>query len=972
MAKLKPWYLLLDPREDLRENRPLDASQFAVHLDHVRDGRAHEVYRDPVQFFGRTYFTGSLLNLCAEVQRRLSGIQVETSAVFNMVTQFGGGKTHALTALYHLALAGPDAKKWKGVDSILRQAKVDRVPQARVGVFVGTEFDVLVGRGVAGEPTRHTPWGELAWQLGGAKTFKAVAEHDAKGISPAGQALQAMLPDGPTLILMDELVNYASRWRKQGQRDELYNFLHILSEEARARRDMVLCVSIPKSVELEMNPEDQRDHEAFKKILDRLGKAVTMSADVEAAEIVRRRLFEWEGFPDEAKKVVTTYSDWVQQHKSEIAGIDPATAADAFRASYPFHPSVLSVFERKWQSLPRFQRTRGVLRLLAQWVARTFHEKSGAPLITLGSAPLDDPWFRTALFEQLGEERLEVPVMTDVCGRKDSHAVRLDREASESIRKMRLHQRVATVVFFESNGGQSQGRAEATKPEIKSALGDPDVNLADVDQVLEGLESSAFYLTWERERYRFSLTPNLNQVLVSRRAGVTQKAIDERLRKETERLFKEGSKEFDRRFFPERSNDVPDRPHLTLVVMGVETPFGEATTAKKLEEFTKDCGHSGRAFKTALVFALPTGVSVLRDATRNLLAWEDVDDDAETKKRLDDSQRRQLTQAVGRAKADLKEALFRAYRYLTLLGKDNKLQDVDLGQLTSSAGVLVDLMKNALVERDEVTDAVGPMKIVKSWPALTEWSTRAVRDAFFASPTLPRLLNPDSIKQTIAKGVSEKLLGLARRQPGGQLVLDRFGVTTIEADVEIEDDLFLLRAEDAKKLLEPPRLARLTIRPERAATTPGEKVSFTLVGTDQYGQTFAVPPANWKATGGSIDLGVFTAASEPGSFSVEATVGALVATAEVRVVVKGAGGGDGGHADDEGGKRVLRWSGRVPPQKWTQFYTRVLSRFGNSPDLKIEVKFELAADQERAQTLSDDARNGLRDLGLDAPDLLDQ
>ena len=106
---LKPWYKVVTPREDLRDGRPLDASEFAVHLDHVRDNRAPADYQEPARFFDRTFLTKNLTELAVSVVRRLSGIKVETSAVFNLTTQFGGGKTHALTLLYHLAKGGPKA-----------------------------------------------------------------------------------------------------------------------------------------------------------------------------------------------------------------------------------------------------------------------------------------------------------------------------------------------------------------------------------------------------------------------------------------------------------------------------------------------------------------------------------------------------------------------------------------------------------------------------------------------------------------------------------------------------------------------------------------------------------------------------------------------------------------------------------------------------------------------------------------------
>jgi hypothetical protein len=174
---LRPWYKIVTPREDLREGRPCDASEFAVHLDHVRDGRAPAVYQNPAEFFERTFLTKNLRDLAVQVVRRLNGVKVETSAVFNLSTQFGGGKTHALTLLYHLAQGGQKAKRWKGVESILADAGVSAVPAGATAVFVGTEFDSLTGRGGSdGTPLRRTPWDEIAYQLGGDAGFALVAE----------------------------------------------------------------------------------------------------------------------------------------------------------------------------------------------------------------------------------------------------------------------------------------------------------------------------------------------------------------------------------------------------------------------------------------------------------------------------------------------------------------------------------------------------------------------------------------------------------------------------------------------------------------------------------------------------------------------------------------------------------------------------------------------------------------------------
>src|SRR5213592_4702615 len=175
---LKPWYKVVTPREDLREGKPLDASEFAIHLDQVREGSAPADYQKPERFFERTYLTKNLTVLASEVIRRLSGEKTETDAIFNLATQFGGGKTHALTLLYHLAKHGPAANKWAGVSQLLNRAGVAAVPKAAAAVFVGTEFDSITGRGGQdGTPLRRTPWGEIAYQLAGPPALEVLAEH---------------------------------------------------------------------------------------------------------------------------------------------------------------------------------------------------------------------------------------------------------------------------------------------------------------------------------------------------------------------------------------------------------------------------------------------------------------------------------------------------------------------------------------------------------------------------------------------------------------------------------------------------------------------------------------------------------------------------------------------------------------------------------------------------------------------------
>ena len=767
---LKPWYKVVTPREDLREGKPLDAAEFAVHLEQVREGNAPLDYRDPQRFFARTYLTRNLITLASEVIRRLSGEKTETSAVFNLATQFGGGKTHALTLLYHLANCGPEAGKWAGVPMLLQKAGIASVPMAATAVFVGTEFDSISGRGGHdGTPLRKTPWGDIAWQLGGESALAVIAEHDLRGEAPGGEVIRRFLPkEKPCLILLDELMNYVSRNRKNGLGTQFYNFMQNLSEVARGAENVVLAVSIPAS-ELEMTAEDQSDYERFKKMLDRLGKAIVMSAEAEASEIIRRRLFEWderaitsEGkvmLSKDALETCNEYADWVVEHRQLLPQqFNPDTAREAFAATYPFHPALISVFERKWQALPRFQQTRGVLRLLALWVSRAYQDGfKGAhkdPLIGLGTAPLEDSLFRSAVFEQLGETKLEGAVTTDICGKKDSHAVRLDAEAPETIQKARLHRKVATSIFFESNGGQA--KAEATQPDVRLAVAEPGVEIGNIEMALDALAEGCFYLTVERNRYRFSLRENLNKRFSDRRASIQPAAIDDRVQNVIEKEFSAGGG-VERVLFPVKTIQVPDRPVVTLVVLAPEQSLqDETTTMQFVETLVREYGSSGRTFKSALVFCAPESADALREDARKALAWEAIDDDDLN---LDESQRSQLAENLKKARRDIRETVWRTYKILLLLGKDNKLKRVDLGLVHSSAANdIVTLVLNRLRHDGDLEIGISPSFLLRNWPpAFKEWATKSVRDAFFASPQFPRLTNSEVIKDTISRGVGNGL-----------------------------------------------------------------------------------------------------------------------------------------------------------------------------------------------------------------------
>ncbi|SOY52694.1 ATP-binding protein [Cupriavidus taiwanensis] len=921
---IKPWYKVVTPREDLREDRPLDASEFAVHLDQVRDKRAPEVYQNPARFFERTFLTKSLTGLAAEVLRRLSGIKTETSAVFNMTTQFGGGKTHSLLLLYHLARSGDAAREWQGVRRLMELAGIKAVPQAKVAVFVGTEFDPISGRGGDdGTPLRKTPWGELAYQLGGDAALFVLKEHEEQGIAPGGDVIRKFLPQNqPVLIVMDELMNFVSRCRKSGLAAQLYNFLHNLSEEVRGRDNAVLAVSIPAS-ELEMTAEDFSDYDRLKKLLDRVGKAVMMSADSETSEIIRRRLFEWDESqlsPDgrvmlnrDAYATCNEFGDWVRDHKHQVPDWFPADSSrEAFAATYPFHPTVLSVFERKWQALPRFQQTRGVLRLLALWVAKAYQAGfKGAhrdAMIGLGTAPLDDPQFRAALFEQLGEHRLEAAVGTDIAGKKDSHAVRLDNEATEEIRKWRIHRKAATAIFFESNGGMS--KSEASVPEIRLDVAEPDMDIGNIETALETLADACYYLTVERNRYHFSFKENLNKRYADRRANIKADSIAERVRNEVQKVFG-GQAPVERIFFPERSNQVPDRPVLTLVVLSPERSLeDDRSTRGFIEGLIREAGTTGRTFKSALLFAVAQSTAQLNDDAKRLLAWEEINEELPTIN-VDESQRNQLSENVRKAQRDLRETVWRSYKNVLFLGKENSLRLLDMGLVHSSAAeTLTQFLLTHLKQADEIQSGISPNFLVRNWsPAFTEWSTRSIRDAFYSSPVFPRLLNAAALTETIARGVQGGLLAYVGKAANGKYQPFMFEQTLSIEDIEISDETYLLTQETA-------RAYRDAQEQDVGARTSSPQAPL------------AQPPIEDK------DL----PPRSPGLTS-------------------------------EPPKRPnslpgFKWTGDVPAQKWMNFYTKVLAKYATGGGLSLKLEVNVAPSAGVTQQQLEEVKAALRELGL--------
>jgi hypothetical protein len=727
---------------------------------------------------------------------------------------------------------------------------------------------------------------------------------------------------------MDELINYVSRYRQGGLGGQLYNFLFNLAEEARAHERVVLAVSLPMS-EQEMTPEDVDDYRRFNKMLDRLGKAILISADTDTAEIIRRRLFEWDEraidqqgrviLPREAVETCQAYAAWVQQYRDQLPDtFAKDNALETFKATYPFHPILISVFERKWQGLPGFQRTRGVLRLLALWVSRAHQEAYQSahkdPLINLGSAPLDDPLFRAAVFKQLGEDNLETAVTSDITGSRNAHATRLDLEATAEIKQARLHRKVATAIFFESNGGQLKGFS--TIPEIRLAVGEPGLDIGHIETALEALappDGVCFYLDVLKNRYWFSLKPNLTQVLSDRKAALAgDPRLEEEVRGAIQKAFGQVNG-VNRILFPVQSNQIPNQTMVTAVILSPEyTLQHRASTLSLVEQMTREYGTSARTFKNALIWAVAESAAGMNQAALNYLAWETIADEQD-ELQLGDGQREQLKRNLARARSELEESVWRAYNRLFFLNKENKLYEYDLGRHNSSTAVnLLTLIIRELRQTGDVEEAISPNYLLRHWPpAFTEWSTRGIRDAIYASPQFPRLLDGNAIRETVAKGVTNGFLAYAGRLADGVYQPFYFNQPLTAAEVEITEEMVVLARETAE--------AYLAGQQATAVSQPDGKGEEGVEG----GTAVTLTPS--PSAQASI-------AEPPPTLTTEIT--------------------------------RLTWRGEIPAQKWVNFYMRVLSRF-TPQQMNLTLQAEVSSNETIPTQKVEEMKAALRELGLD-------
>ena len=857
---LEPWYRVVTPRAEVGEGRSFSPDEFAIALEQVVGGTAPADYTDPEQFFARTCFTGALTEHSGMVLRRLAGQTANTAPALSLVTQFGGGKTHTLTALYHLARAGADAARFPGVGGLLASAGVGAAPAARVGVFVGNAWDPAEGR--------ETPWLDLARQLGGDAGVAALGS-SAQDAPPGTEALVRVFAaaNGPALLLFDETLNFLNRHRSMAE--PFYAFLQNLTVAVTGSRHTVAVISLPRS-QVEMTGWDQEWQERITKMVNRVAQDLIANDESEISEVVRRRLFEDAGSEGMRRQVAEAYADWCFERNARLpaewTAVDSA-ATDAkareflrrrFEACYPFHPATLSVFQRKWRAVPQFQQTRGALAMLAQWIAlasqEQYRQARREPLITLGSAPLHDAAFRATLLGQLGEQRLDAAIMADIAGDM-AHAQALDADTKGALQD--IHRRVGATILFESSGGQAEKVAHL--PELRFALGEPEVETTTIDNAAAALQSAGFFIRKVGgDGFRIHHQATLQKVASDRRAALDEAAeIRPAMRDVVRQEFGRGNA-LPVSYFPEDGAGVSDSRRLTAVVIDPQTEWDAAgETRERIRCWTRERGNSPRLYPGALVWCVKKPGRELRDSIADLLAWRRVARDVEEGllgSEFGAANRSEVSAKVREAEQNAREEVLASYRFLALLDTqaDAGLRVIDLGIGHAGNGsTLCGRIVAALQSEGLVSNTIGASYLNRNWPPAFQdsgaWPLTSLRQSFL-NGALTRLMDPDAVlRARIAQFVPAGSFGLA----SGATADGRYGkVWHGEAvpaeDIVFENGVFLLTQAKAEEIK---RGATFPSQPDdntaAVDTTPGTPTD-TTPKMDRYSRDLPLIPPGQK------------------------------------------------------------------------------------------------------------------------------
>jgi len=830
---LKPWREIAEPHSDVREGK-FQQAEFAADLSRVHAGTANPEYQNPVLFFQRTFITEGMRLLLDSLVKRLAGRGGDP--VIQLQTAFGGGKTHTLLAVYHLARGEAPAIGLQGIPTILDAAGVTELPKARVAVLDGNKSAPNQPVTRDGQSIR-TLWGDLAWQLGGAEGYALLKDADASGTSPGKAVLEELLSQyAPCVILIDELVAYVRQFEEGrqlsgGTFDSNLSFIQALTEALKAVPTAVLLASLPESAK---EAGSQRGEKALATLAHYFGRIQALWKPVaaeEAFEIVRRRLFSNINDKLAMESACRAFADFYIANRDDFPQeTQDSKYLERLVRAYPIHPEVFDRLYEDWSTLEHFQRTRGVLKLMAKVIHRLWKDGNNDPLIMPGSFPLMDA-------DTLNEVLYYLPQGWDpVIGRD------VDGERSETweienkdtrFGAVQACRRAARAVFLGSAPNTSQGvrGLELERVILGTALPGQQPNL--FKDALRRLSERLHYLNVANNRFWLDTRPNLRREMEERKRRFQDKEdVFPTIRDRVQRSFASGV--FGGIHIFTGSGDVPDDWALRLVVLPPDAAFsksGQSLAIERAGEILKKRGDQPRFKQNRLIFVAADydSVSRLKDHIRSYLAWRSIVDDYKNNRIvLDNLMANQAQASLGQAEETVQRMIREAYKWLLAPMQEAQpgkgLSDVvwEPFQLNSGALNWSQEIERVLKENELLINEWAPVHLARMlkdwfWKDSKEANALNVWQQSCQQLYLPRLKDDTVFQTTMAAGMeSRDFFGFAWGKEDGHYASFSYGRRTSPI---LDSSLLLIEPIAAAAYMETLRAAEEASRTKNAETT---------------------------------------------------------------------------------------------------------------------------------------------------------
>ena len=663
------------PRQDILDGT-ISEADFAARLGSVISGVGPTDYVDPTRFFANTHPTAGLRTLLAEVMRRLSG-KGDASATFRLDTSFGGGKTHGLIALVHAARWGSahsaDLRKFVGNDSI-------DAPDAAVAAFDGEAADPTNGRLMGDGIRAYTPWGEIAYQLGGAEAYEIVRKSDEARRAPGADTLGEILADQPCLILLDELGEYLRKCPDAYGRDQLAAFLKALFSAVEGRKDAAVVFTLAVRQDGKATDAFARENEEIARIIGELesvsGRKATIlnpTSDDETAAVLRTRLFERVDTPGD---VIDAYSVLWNENRDRIdAGHQGADARAALKTAYPFHPDLLDTLTGKTATLADFQRVRGMLRILAKTVSKVWSERPADDgLIHTHHIDLGDEGIRREFTTRLNQSQYDSAILNDIDGKSGRPALAdtIDQERFSGLLPYASY--VARTIFVHTMAFNNDLRG-VSPAHLRYSILSPQTDLNFIGSAETAfIQGSAYLDDRPGAPLRFNAEANLTQIIAREERSIESDALRAELDSRVKDIFTGNAGSFETVSFPAGAFDVPDdvgdgKPRLVLVHhQALEIGSSVDEVPERIASIYQRKGQDGaglRQIRNNLVFlaADERNAKRMADTVSRHLALQELRR-ADRIGELAEHQQTQVIELARRSEADIAVAIQQCYRHL--------------------------------------------------------------------------------------------------------------------------------------------------------------------------------------------------------------------------------------------------------------------------------------------------------------------